>query len=90
MPAPVPVTTTESTAAVTLSVKSRSVTVKVPLSLKPALVSVNRRSVRSTGDDGRVVRTVDRDHHGFGYRLHTLAVFDLDRVSKCQRLAAAK
>ncbi|MFN9418540.1 MAG: glycoside hydrolase family 30 beta sandwich domain-containing protein [Pirellula sp.] len=39
--APVPVTTTESTAAVTLSVRSRSVTVKVPVSLSPALVSVN-------------------------------------------------
>ena len=39
--APVPVTTTESTAAVTLSVKSRSVTVKLPESLSPAFVSVN-------------------------------------------------
>ncbi|TWT86423.1 hypothetical protein Pla100_60480 [Neorhodopirellula pilleata] len=38
---PVPVTTTESTAAVTLSLRSRSVTVNVPLSVRPALVSVN-------------------------------------------------
>ena len=37
----VPVTTTESTAAVTLSVKSRSVTVNDPVSLSPALVSVS-------------------------------------------------
>ena len=41
LPAPDPVTTTESTAAVTLSVRSRSVTVKAPESLSPALVSVN-------------------------------------------------
>ena len=39
--APVPVTTTESTAAVTLSDRSRSVTVKAPVSLSPVLVSVS-------------------------------------------------
>ena len=38
--APVPLTATESTAAVTLLVKSASLTVKVPLLVKPASVSV--------------------------------------------------
>ena len=38
--APVPLTATESTAAVTLLVRSASLTVNVPLLVKPALVSV--------------------------------------------------
>ncbi|TWT86427.1 hypothetical protein Pla100_60520 [Neorhodopirellula pilleata] len=41
LPEPVPVTTTESTAAVTLSAWSTSVTVSVPLSVNPASVSVS-------------------------------------------------
>ncbi len=89
--APVPVTTTESTAAVTLSVKSRSVTVKVPLSLKTSIGFGQRRSIRSTSDHWCIARSGDRNGNRFGIaQRRAVIVRCANRVGQDERFAGGQ